>query len=266
MKISDKDTGKIFELLSRIRDEDPDARKEAAAFADQIYYWEEQNSNVLLVFEHCEVDRVQKCFAGYRGGASSFYIPSGFKIRNVTLDNRIYTFVAEDGRSVSAGLEEIGRMWDLIPLGAGRVNESYIDWAFSNCSRKKDTADYTQQGIGEFTFAYGTYTFDEYQSKDHSFSIIVHVDDVKDLHTCLSEIDPVLRRIPELDSTSRKELAAKLSITKEELEMISLDALDYYRYGEFDLTYCLPEDSAVEYVRVCYSKEGLPVEATFGNF
>ncbi|MNY51206.1 hypothetical protein D3C86_1867750 [compost metagenome] len=52
----------------------------------------------------------------------------------------------------------------------------------------------------------------------------------------------------------------------EELEMINLDGLDYYKQGEFDLTYYLPEDSAVEYVRVCYTKDNLPVEATFGNF
>ncbi|MNW19227.1 hypothetical protein D3C71_2191270 [compost metagenome] len=52
----------------------------------------------------------------------------------------------------------------------------------------------------------------------------------------------------------------------EELEMINLDCLDYYKQGEFDLSYYLAEDAAVEYVRVCYSKDGLPVEATFGNF
>lgn len=266
MKIDDKDTTKIFELLRKVNHAEPEARKEAANFAEQFYYWEQQNSNALLVFEHCEVDGVQKCFAGYEGGASSFYVPSGFKIKSVTLDKGTYTFVAGDGRVMVANLEELARMWDLIPLGGGRVNETYIDWAFFNCNREKDTTDYLQQGIGEFTFAYGTYTFDEYQSKDHNFSIVVHVDEVSDLRACLSGIDAVLNRIPEFDETSRKELAVKLSITAEEMEMISLDGLDYYKQGEFDLTYCLPEDAALEYVRVCYSKDGLPVEATCGNF
>lgn len=266
MKIDDKDTTKIFDLLGRISDADPEAGKEAESFAGQFYFWEQQGASALLIFKECEVDQVQKCFAGYPGGASSFYVPAGFKIKSVTLEKGTYTFMAEDGKSVSANLEELGRMWDLIPLGGGRINESYIDWTFLNCSRKKDTADYTQRGIGEFTFAYGTYTFDEYQSKDHSFSIIVHVDDVNDLRTCLSEIDFVLNQIAGFDETSRNELAVKLSVTADELEMISLDALDYYKQGEFDLTYCLPEDAALEYVRVCYSKDGLPVEATFGNF
>ncbi len=191
MKIDDKDTTRIFDLLRRINSADPEARKEATNFADQYYYWEQQNSSALLVFEHCEVDRVQKCFVGHQGGASSFYVPSGFKIKSVALDKGTYTFAAEDGRDMAANLEQLTRMWDLIPLGGARVDEAYIDWTFFNCNQEKDTADYTQQGIGEFIFAYGNYTFDEYESEDHNFSIVVHVDDVKDLSACLSGIDPV---------------------------------------------------------------------------
>lgn len=265
MKIDDKDTTKIFDLLRRISNADPEAGKEAESLTDQFYFWEQQGASSLLVFEHCEVDQVQKCFAGYPGGASSFYVPGSFKIKKVNLNKETYSFFAQDGRFLSANLEELSTMWDLIPLGGGRVNEAYVDWAFFNCIRKKNTTEYIHPGIGEFIFV-GEYAFDDYQSEEHNFSIRVHVDDVDDLRACCFEIDELLDRIPELDRTSRKELSDKLSMGAEELEMINLDCLDYYKKGEFDLTYYLPEDSAVEYVRVCYSNDGLPVETTFGNF
>jgi len=265
MKIDDKDTTKIFDLLRRISNADPEAGKEAESLTDQFYFWEQQGASSLLVFEHCEVDQVQKCFAGYPGGASSFYVPGSFKIKKVNLNKEIYSFFAQDGRFLSANLEELSTMWDLIPLGGERVNEAYVDWAFFNCIRKKNTTEYIHPGIGEFIFV-GEYAFDDYQSEEHNFSIRVHVDDVDDLRACCFEIDELLDRIPELDRTSRKKLSDKLSMGAEELEMINLDCLDYYKKGEFDLTYYLPEDSAVQYVRVCYSNDGLPVETTFGNF
>lgn len=265
MKVDDKDTSKIFDLLSRIVSAGSEAGKAAADFADQFYFWEQQGARSLLVFENCEVDGVQKCFAGYPGGASSFYVPNSFKIKKVGLNKGIYNFLAKDGRFLSANLEELSTMWDLLPLGGERVNESYISWAFFNCIRDKNTTEYIHPGIGEFIFV-GEYVFDDCQLAEHNFSIRVHVDDVGDLRACCLEIDGLLDRIPELDEISRRELADKLSMEAGELEMINLDCLDYYKQGEFDLTYYLPEDAALEYVRVCYSKDGLPVEATFGNF
>lgn len=265
MKIDDKDTAKIFDLLGRISNANPEAGKEAESFADQFYFWEQQAARSLLVFEHCEIDQVQKCFAGYPGGVTSFYVPGSFKIKEVRLKKERYSFFAEDGRFLTANLEELSTMWDLIPLGGERVNEAYISWTFFNCIKEKNTAEYIHPGIGEFIFV-GEYVFDEYQSEEHNFSISVHVDEVDDLRACCLEIDRLLERIPELDKISRRELADKLSMEAEELEMINLDCLDYYKQGEFDLTYYLAEDAALEYVRVCYSKDGLPVEATFGNF
>jgi hypothetical protein len=191
--------------------------------------------------------------------------PAALKIKKVNLNKEVYSFFAKDGRFLSANLEELSTMWNLIPLGGERVNDGYIEWAFFNCIREKNTTEYIHPGIGEFIFV-GEYAFDDYQSEEHAFSIRVHVDDVDDLRACCLDIDGLLDRIPELDRISRRELADKLSMEAEELEMINLDCLDYYKQGEFDLTYYLAEDAAVEYVRVCYSKDGLPVEATFGNF
>jgi hypothetical protein len=53
MKIDDKDTTKIFDLLRKISNADPEAKKEAESFA------------------------------GSPGGTSSFYVPNSFKIKKV---------------------------------------------------------------------------------------------------------------------------------------------------------------------------------------
>ncbi|MEN7549925.1 hypothetical protein AAG747_18515 [Rapidithrix thailandica] len=54
--------------------------------------------------------------------------------------------------------------------------------------------------------------------------------------------------------------------TKEEVEALRPEGIDFYPEGEVGLTYCLPEEAPYEYMKVCFSNELDAVETTFGYF
>jgi hypothetical protein len=98
----------------------------------------------------------------------------------------------------------------------------------------------------------------------YKLNLYIHVCDINEFKTCLCTLPVILNDVAHFDGIAKGMFKDTFPIPEAVLTIQNPDYLDYYRNRGFDLTYSLPEGST--YVRACFSKEVIPVEATFGNF
>ncbi len=265
-----KRTQEIFDLLAKIRDGNKEALQEAKRLADKFFLLNREYNLCLLVFEYHEIVGVQKCFT-FKGGISfSFFIPESFSLKEVTFDGEIYLFFAEDDRVITATSKQLEGTWEELPF-AGipkelRVTVKHIERAFLNIE-KNNCSDYQDEyfGLIEWT-SQSYYSIHEYEKEGYNFSIIVKTQGLERLKKSLLLLRKAINTIELLDKMARKELKKEFTPTDEELDAVSLGLIEFYEDGEFDLYYNLPEEEALEYVKVCFSKESNLLLATAGNY
>lgn len=255
----------IFNLLISANRGDSDAKQKAKSMADLFFEWEAGES-LLIIFNESTIYNVQECFVSNRNSDTTFYIPASFAVNNIDFNDNVYSFQSVDGRLQQATLAQLGSTWDLLPVGGNRITEMHVEQTFFNCNNVHNTNEVIDNTLGTLQYVHGTYSVDQVAIDAYTFALIVHCNNSTAVHACLEPIGTMLTKLSAYDIIARKSLAEKLLITVDDLNKISIDYVDYYIGGEFDFTYAPAEGYNLEYVRVCFSKTGIPTETTFGNF
>ena len=261
--MSDHSTA-IFKLMKEVCDGDRQAQQQLRQMANRFFSFAGFDRYLFTV--QCEIWNVQRCFVATGSRSISFFIPATFELENVQLDGDVYSFLAKDGRTQAATLTQLNRTWDLLPWGGDRVTAEHVERAFLGCHRENQTDDVACPPIGIFRFEGHCFCALECTSQDRLFSIFVHAGTADDFSRCVAPMLECFNTISTFDELARIEFTKKFGVTEEDLDSIALDQLDIYIDGEFDLTYRLPEEEAVEYVRACFSSNGNLVEVGFGNY
>jgi len=270
MKSTNERAKDIFLLLARIREGDAQALQEAEQIADKFFLLNNENNLCLLVFAHPEVPKVQKCYT-FRGGLStSFFIPESFELKDVKLEGEIYSFFSKNGTVISAILSQLDSTWNQLPFAGHkeelRVTHGHVERVFLNIG-KNNPSEYQDEYLGFIEYqSWGCYMISEYKEGVYNPNIYVQTNDLGKLKSCLPPLKKILSIIENLDKKARKELKKDFNPTEEELAAVSINGIEFYEEGEFDFFYNLPEEEVMEYVRVCFSKESIPIETTFGNY
>lgn len=255
----------IFNLLRSTHDGDSQAKQHVTSMADLFFEWD-AGDRLLIIFNQSTVHNVQECFLSTRNSNTTFYIPASFVVKNIDFKDNVYSFQSVDGRLQPATLRQLSDMWDVLPLGGNRISERHVEQAFSNCTNVRDTEHVSDSTLGTLQYVHGTYGVDQVTIEAYTFALFVHCNNATTVRSCMERIGTMLTKLSTYDVVARKSLTEKLLMTEDDLSKINIDNIDYYIGDEFDLTYVLPEGYNLEYVRVCFSKAGIPTETTFGNF
>lgn len=253
--------GAVFKLMQQIREGDAQAQQQLRDMADD--YFEFPGGHNYLLTMPCEVENARKCFVA---SGKSFFIPDSFGLKDVQLDGGVYSFFAKDGRVQTATLTQLERIWDPLPWGGDRVTADHVERAFLNCHRECSVTELICPPIGVFQFDFDYFYAEECRWQDRRFSVFVHVRLADDFDRCVAPMLERFNAISEFDAAARNGFVKELGATEEDLNAITLDQFDFYIDGEFDITYGLPGEGPIEYVRACFSSDQKLVEVTFGNY
>lgn len=252
----------LLEILGKMRAGDSAATEEIRAYVSDVFFWKQG----CLAIVDTEIEGVLKCFTYTASQVTSFYLPGAFGVKTVYFSNGKYHFLSVKEITFSASLEQLQSTWQELPFGGNRLTRHHVERAFEDCNKPHDTHPHHDARLGLFSYAYGMFTREGGAGATTSFATCVHVPDRHRLVASIPLLQGVIDDIDTYDNIARKELAKAFSPTPEELASLHLGMVDFFESGEFDLTYALPEGTAVEYVRVCFSTKGEPVETTAGNF
>lgn len=254
-------TEAIFELMRRVENGDANAEKKLRQLSDS--YFEFPGTRNYLLTTECEVEHVRKCIAppGW-----IFFIPDSFSLEHVEFDDGTYTLFGRDGRTQKATHKQLRRIVNNLPWGGQRVTAKHVERAFLTCHLEDDVSEFNCPPLGNFKFEYDTFTLDEYRWQDQIVFLSVCARTKAEFEQCLGSLLATLDRLSEFDAVARSEFARVLRFNNEELHQLAMNDLLFYIDGEFDIRYPQPEDSEIEYVEACFSKDKKLLDVTFGNY
>lgn len=252
----------LFELVGKISGGNEAAVQEARSLG-VYFFW--SNFDCLLIVAS-DIEGVYKAFTFCNGQSFSFFMPTALSLKEVRFDENVLHFTFLTGVDFYASIAQLCNSWNELPFGGNRITSQHVETAFLSCNKVHHSDSYTDEMLGVFSYAYGVYSQDGFSQGGCDFAISAHVADRDRLRALMSSLNGLVSEIAVYDATAKDALLKAFAPTVEELAMLSLGYLDYYEKGEFDLTYALPEGSAMEYVRVCFNDDRTPAETTFGNF